>query len=415
MGAARDAELVSAYAPASGGDTASKGDVVQRSESTHQLHRPGTGKGTRIVAGQRAATPAKTIQRAASAPALRPWDGSINIKGIWVERNAPLPDLTPPPSPKLTPREMEQSVSRLSRPRSSSMFDAERPRLSAQKLNSSAQGLGVRRTAPSFGFGASTRDDANKVFVSQQHTMTIRYGLLSPGPQTDSYTLPAAIGGRQPAKPNKPSWKFGNGNRMLNCGKLTQKPGYDHRKYDYLGSSIPDGAIPNAPSVTFGASTREIANQVYVSEKHTLSIRAGTQSPGPVYILPASVGGKQACARYRSQPSAKLIGKARAKDEPGLDTPAAIYNLPETFGYQPSRKHRSEPSFSFASKARPPVEAGISSPGPAAPYKLPSAIEKQPRAGKRSAPGVAFTQRSRWADLEREQRKNSVPGPGYYG
>ena len=73
---------------------------------------------------------------------------------------------------------------------------------------------------------------------------------------------------------------------------------------------------------------------------------------------------------------------------------------------------------SIASKARPPVDAGIDSPGHI--YELPSALAKQPSAGpptarKRSAPTPSFSRHSRWADLEREARKNTVPGPGYYG
>ena len=49
--------------------------------------------------------------------------------------------------------------------------------------SASAQSLtAVRRVGPKYGFGAASRDVANKTFISQEHTLTIKYGTLSPGP-----------------------------------------------------------------------------------------------------------------------------------------------------------------------------------------------------------------------------------------
>lgn len=414
MGASRQAAVSAAYG-ASGGVKASKG-ASRKVELTKNIDRPGKASTTHIVSGQRAATPSK-LQRAASAPALR----RLTMAGDEHE---------PPPSPKLTPRELEESVSRLSRPRYPDKVPespkstprgsagASRPSTPVEKVGfgvhaASNQKLAMQRSAPSFSFGASTRTDANKVFISQGHTLTVMYGKLSPGPTR--YTLPSAVGGRQPdgKRPNPPNWAFGSGPRFLSCGKLDRKPGCVHRLYSYTGEPVADGAIASAPAFSFGASTRDQMKNVYVSEAHTMTIRAGTQSPGPVYSLPSAVGGRQGSGRIRNQPSYHIGGRDRAVDSAGLDTPGPIYNLPGPLGKQPSAAHRSESAYSFASNARPPVDAGLSSPGPI--YNLPSAICKQPRAGKRSAPNVAFTQRSRWADLEREQKNNSVPGPGHYG
>ena len=48
-------------------------------------------------------------------------------------------------------------------------------------------------------------------------------------------------------------------------------------------------------------------------------------------------------------------------------------------------------------------------------YDLPRAIAKQVDGHRQSAPCPSFTRHSRWAAHEAELRRNTVPGPGYYG
>ena len=80
---------------------------------------------------------------------------------------------------------------------------------------------------------------------------------------------------------------------------------------------------------------------------------------------------------------------------------------------QPDAGHTTRPSYSIASTARTPVDAGMDTPG--AKYDTPSFHERQPSARQRNARTMKFSRYSRFADLEREMRNNTVPGPGYYG
>ena len=52
------------------------------------------------------------------------------------------------------------------------------------------QPLGGRKSAPAFGFGAATREQANKVFVSQEHTLIATGGMASPSSTFRPETLP---------------------------------------------------------------------------------------------------------------------------------------------------------------------------------------------------------------------------------
>lgn len=77
------------------------------------------------------------------------------------------------------------------------------------------QSLTVKKTAPAYGFGSATRDQANKLFVSQAHTILATGGRDSPGPA--QYNLPPSVGGKQPdgKKPDPPVWGFGGADRFL--------------------------------------------------------------------------------------------------------------------------------------------------------------------------------------------------------
>ena len=57
----------------------------------------------------------------------------------------------------------------------------------------SKQSIAVKKQAPRYGFGSATRDQANKLFVSQEHTILATGGKDSPGPA--QYILPASVGG----------------------------------------------------------------------------------------------------------------------------------------------------------------------------------------------------------------------------
>ena len=107
------------------------------------------------------------------------------------------------------------------------------------------------------------------------------------------------------------------------------------------------------------------------------------------------------------------LQELKPEPEPGVGSPGPIYTLPRGLGKQPDARLRTEPMMSIASAERTPIEPGSNSPGPI--YSLPSAIDKQIDGHKHSAPRPSFSKHSRWAGLEAEQKKNTVPGPGHYG
>ena len=126
------------------------------------------------------------------------------------------------------------------------------------------------------------------------------------------------------------------------------------------------------------------------------------------------MGGKQPDGSIADNPSWTFGGTARMPIEAGKDGPGTgLYEVPRAIGRTPDGRYASQPTWTLGSRARAPVEAGGHSPGPI--YNLPNgAMEKQVSGHKRSQPRASFSTFSRWAAREKEERHNSVPGPGYY-
>ena len=57
---------------------------------------------------------------------------------------------------------------------------------------------------------------------------------------------------------------------------------------------------------------------------------------------------------------------------------------------------------------------GRDTPGPAARYYIEGSLGKQVSSKMSTRPRSAFGRASRWAEHEREMRRNSTPGPGAY-
>ena len=259
----------------------------------------------------------------------------------------------------------------------------------------------VRKSAPSFGFGTGTREQAGMISGQPERLL----GASSPGP--GAYMLQPSIGGKQAAARSPPVWRFNKADRFLyGYGKPDTKPGPEaYYIPSYVGGRQPDGSRPNTPMFSIAGRARP-------------PVEAGLNSPGPAaYLLPRSVGGAQAEARKRGAPTWTIKGRDTiskgVEPEPGWESPGAIYDVPRGIGKQPDSAVRSEPVYTIASKARTPVEAGNDAPGPI--YHLPTAIERQVDARKSSAPRPTFSRYSRWAAHEAELKRNSVPGPGHYG
>ena len=152
----------------------------------------------------------------------------------------------------------------------------------------------------------------------------------------------------------------------------------------YLGGK-PEEATPSAPFYSFGAADRATTAKVFISQAHTLTIRAGTQGPGPKQA--AAHRRREAAECAAEEPAGwKLVGKlAPRRARPRYARPGAI---PQAHGKQPDAGHRSEPSWTIASKARTPVEPGTQSPGPSTTCRRPTA--------RRSAPGIDPRRRCRF-------------------
>ena len=157
-----------------------------------------------------------------------------------------------------------------------------------------------RRTAPSFGFGAATREVANKVFVSQEHTALATAGLHSPGPA--KYTLPPSIGGTQPEgrKKSAPSYGFSKGSRFMVERVSDRTPGPGAGGFHPAIGPQPVGRFPSAPMAGFGSGTREARSKLFISNEHNKLDGYGQGSPGPATIALPSTMGKQASSAISS-------------------------------------------------------------------------------------------------------------------
>ena len=309
------------------------------------------------------------------------------------------------------------------------------------KRGYSKQSLAVKKSAPNYGFGSGTRDQVNKLFISQEHTLTIQYGKESPGPA--QYMLPPSVGGKQPdgRKGDPPVWSMGVADRFL-YGYISKQERARNAvapgpvTYDLpptVGGKQPDTRLGSDPPVWgFGSGTRDQVNKLFISQEHTLTIQYGKESPGPAkYMLPPSVGGKQPDGRKGDPPVwsfAKSPRKTMDDEEVSRRSPGMIYNIPAAVGPQPDGRIPNAPRYGMGASTRETrskvymtkelMEGGpphFPTPGPAGTITLTPAIGKQVDGKKATSPRCSFTRRSRWADHEREIARNTVPGPGAYG
>jgi hypothetical protein len=293
----------------------------------------------------------------------------------------------------------------------------------------------MKKVAPAWGFGSATRDQANKLFVSQEHTLIATGGMHSPGPA--AYHLPASVGGKQPdgRKPDPPVYSFSAADRFLyGYGKPDQRPSPDtYEMPSSVGGKQPDGRRQDPPTWGFGTATRSHTKKVFVSHAHQKTDMYGLESPGPAgYVLPPSVGGKQPDGRKHDPPSWSFSSAARTPVEPGGHTPGPIYAIPAAVGPQPDGRLRNAPRYGLGASTRE-VRAkvflgndfqvgaapNVPTPGPAGPYQQQVAMGKQVASkvhGRNAtSPRMSFSRYSRWAHYEKELSSNTVPGPGAYG
>ena len=295
------------------------------------------------------------------------------------------------------------------------------------------QASSQRRSAPAFGFGVSTRLVASKVFVSQEHTALATDAIeRSPGPA--KYSLPPSVGGKQPdgRKRDVPVWRFGTSAARLQASHETRhhpSPA-TYRLQPALGSKQALSRMRSEPTFAFGSAERQHVRKVFISQAHQKTELYGTSSPGPqaAYKMSATVGGAQPLSRHASQPRFSLASKARPPDNAGPSSPGphAVGQLPAAVGqWQPDSTRERAPTPSFGASTREQrsklfvsqehtLLACFGSQSPSKWYEAAPAMGKQVSSKRPSRPSSAFARAPRWAEYEREMRRNSTPGPGSY-
>lgn len=134
-----------------------------------------------------------------------------------------------------------------------------------------SQPLGRYKSAPSAGFGTSSRETAGKVFLSQKHMALACAGKNSPGPAM--YQLPSSVGGKQPdgRRKDPPMWSFGGARRFKSHGPAPAKPdghagnnpgpGYYSNPPASVGPQVL-GRFESQPIRSFGKADREKIRKV---------------------------------------------------------------------------------------------------------------------------------------------------------
>lgn len=216
------------------------------------------------------------------------------------------------------------------------------------------QPMSTKKSSPSYGFGTSSREVAKKVFVSQQHTILATAGLHSPGPA--SCTLPNSVGEKQPnsRKQDPPSWGFGTANRFRPMSApANPAPGHHGRPQSAHGVQV-DSKFKSQPLFGFGTATRKHTSKVFLSAEHNKIEDHGRASPGPAtYLLKAAIG-PQLESQMATEPAWQFGGSARARADVGRESPGPVYLLPQSVGPQPdSRKPRAAtPGFGAATREK---------------------------------------------------------------
>lgn len=287
------------------------------------------------------------------------------------------------------------------------------------------QTLSKRASAPSFGFGSSTRTQAGKVFISHEHSKTVTGE--SPGPA--AYTHRASVGPQiDGSKISSPTWMFGTAERLKYEKRAASSPGPGaYGMGSSFGSQI-SSAARTEPIAGFGSAGREHVRKVYVSEEHNKALH-GIDSPGPLaYSLKTTVTNKQDSSRIRNPPTwvfgstqrFKYEHVKRAASSPG---PGA-YHLQQSVGPQVASTKSSSPMAGFGTSDRTvqnklylspdheKMHYGKQSPGPSA-YSLPGSVAKQTLSKNSSMPSWGFGTSARWSS-DKKGMRSSTPGPGAY-
>ena len=269
------------------------------------------------------------------------------------------------------------------------------------------QPLSVKRSSPVYGFGSSTREQANKLFVSQEHTQLAAAGTQSPGPAV--YRLHSSVGGKQPdgRKRDPPVWSMGKAERFQRPNSAPSPgPGGYKAPPAAVGPQVL-GRFRTEPIAGFGTAERKHVRKVFISQAHQKTDMHGMDSPGAaserVELAPpdpraTSLVTRRLRVRISLQPQPERLcdaSHAMPADQEitssHLAAGPATYSLPASVGgSQPDSKMRSGARWGFATSPRDEASRHRgTSPGPGA-YTLPQSVGPQPDSKKVRAPTPGF-------------------------
>jgi len=159
-----------------------------------------------------------------------------------------------------------------------------------------------KKSAPIYGMGSGTREQQEKVFISQEHAALTPNPHASPGPAV--YEQRDSVGPQvNGVKESAPRWAFGTETRFSGTSKYaTQVPGAGtYEGAVGIGSQV-ESTKATLPRYGFGSSTRAHQEKVFESEEAAYTRNFGKASPGPSsYTLEPAVG-KQLLSENGSQP-----------------------------------------------------------------------------------------------------------------
>jgi len=292
------------------------------------------------------------------------------------------------------------------------------------------QELSQRKSAPSHGFGSSTRNHASKVFMGPEHAKTSAPS-VTPGP---CYEVAGACGNQHDSgKVSPPQWCFGTADRFSGgARKRTPGPG----TYENV-SSIGKQDLSNRssfPLYGFGTVDRHMASKVFISPPHAASTY-GQASPGPaaMYTKAGACGiqsdsGKVSPPKYGFGTDDRWTRLTRGLSDsgdlpgPGSYQPTSITSL----GANHESRTTTQPQYGFGTsnrehiskvfvsdmhaKSSAAIAGGGGTPG-AGTYNLNSSIGTQHTSRGRSASSWGFGKANRF---DGKAYDNGTPGPGSY-
>ena len=138
-------------------------------------------------------------------------------------------------------------------------------------------------TEGSLGFGTSTRDHAEKVFIGKEQAKVF-FGMESPGPA--AYKVLSGVGKQcESRNQTEPGFTIPRGGRGkdVDMERARKLPGAgQYRVTDSVGAQ-PRSENRTMPKYGFGTSSRDGANKVFLG-KEQAKVFLGMESPGPAAI-----------------------------------------------------------------------------------------------------------------------------------